>query len=62
VYGIKARRFGPHDRPTGTVVVSATNLSGTYVTPHNAYRWLTKYPLETVLNHTLFVYRVPPKR
>jgi 4-amino-4-deoxy-L-arabinose transferase-like glycosyltransferase len=58
-YGIRARSLGEHDRVHGTVVVSATHLSGQYLQDPTAYRWLLEYPRTTILNHTLHVFEVP---
>lgn len=59
-YGIRYTRLQEDDRPTGTVIVSATHLSGQLLHNHNAYRWLLRYPVKTVLNHSLYVFEVPP--
>lgn len=58
-YGIRYTRLHEQDRPTGTVIVSATHLSGQLLKDHTAYRWLLQYPVKTVLNHTLYVFEVP---
>ena len=58
VYGIQARALGESDRSTGTIVVSATNLAGEYLKDPSAYHWLSEYQITTVLDHSLFVYRV----
>lgn len=58
-YHIRARPLAAHDRATGTVIVSATHLSGQYLSDAVAYRWLLDYPRRTVLNHTLHVFDVP---
>ena len=57
-YGIQYTRLNEGDHPTGTVVVSAAHLSGQLLKDHNAYRWVFKYPLKTVLNHSLYVFDV----
>ena len=59
-YGIRYIKLKEEDRPTGLVVVSATHLSGELLKNHYAYRWLLQYPLKTVLNHSLYVFEVPP--
>jgi hypothetical protein len=56
--GIKYERLREHDRPTGTVIVSATQLSGQLLTNHETYRWLLHYPLKAVLDHTMYVFEV----
>jgi hypothetical protein len=58
LYGIRYTPFAEGDRPTGTVVISATFLSGQYSSHADAYRWLEQYPLKAVLDHSLFVYDV----
>ncbi|PWT80973.1 MAG: hypothetical protein C5B57_11395 [Blastocatellia bacterium] len=58
-YGVCVSPLGEDDHPTGTVVVSATHLSGQYLQNSDAYRWLLKYPLKAVLNHSLYVFDVP---
>jgi hypothetical protein len=60
-YGIRYTRMKEGDRPTGTLIVSATHLSGQLLKDHYAYRWLLQYPLKTVLNHTLYVFEVPAR-
>jgi hypothetical protein len=58
-YGIRYTRLHEEDHPTGTVIVSATHLSGQLLANHDAYRWLLQYPRKTILNHTLYVFEVP---
>jgi 4-amino-4-deoxy-L-arabinose transferase-like glycosyltransferase len=58
LYGIKYTPFDEGDRPRGTVVISATLLSGQYSIDHDAFRWLEKYPRVAVLDGSLFVYEV----
>lgn len=60
-YGIRYTRLKEGDRPAGTVVVSATHLSGELLQDHHAFRWLLAYPRKTILNHTLHVFDVPPE-
>src|SRR5262249_48531645 len=55
-YGIRYTRLGESDRPAGTVIVSATHLSGQLLKDHHAYRWLLPYPRKAILNHTLYVF------
>ena len=72
VYGIKAAnlrepigltlQFGDlviGQKVSGTVVVSATHLSGQYLPDPSGYQWVTKYPIKAILNHSLFVFAVP---
>lgn len=58
-YGIRYTRLHEEDRPVGTVVVSATHLSGELLKNHQAYRWLLQYPLKAILDHTFYVFEVP---
>jgi 4-amino-4-deoxy-L-arabinose transferase-like glycosyltransferase len=59
IYGIRYVQLNPTDRVTGTVVVSATNLSGQLLDDPNSYHWLLQYP-STILDHSLYVFQVPP--
>ena len=59
LYGIKAAPFSPGERVSGTVMVSATLLSGQYLRAPDGYRWLLSYPLKTILDHSIFVFNVP---
>lgn len=58
-YGLRAQRFAQEDRPTGTVVVSASLLNGYLSDRHDAYHWVLQYPRKAILNHTLHVFDVP---
>ena len=58
-YGIKAEQLKPNEFHSGTIVVSATNLAGFNSGGPSGYAWVQKYPLKTMLNHSLFVYQVP---
>jgi hypothetical protein len=58
-YGIRYTKLQENDRPSGIVVVSATQLSGQLLQNHYAYRWLLQCPLKTILNHTLYVFQAP---
>jgi dolichyl-phosphate-mannose-protein mannosyltransferase len=59
-YGIRAQPLAENGRTTGTVVVSATHLTGQYLQQSDAYHWLFSYPVSQVLDHSLYVFRVPP--
>ena len=59
IYGIRYTQLQPNQRVTGTVVVSATNLSGQLLDDPNGYHWLLQYPA-TILDHSLYVFQVPP--
>jgi hypothetical protein len=60
-YGVRAVPLGQHERPSGTVVVSATQLSGQYLLEPEAYHWVLQYPHKAILNHTLHVFEVPQR-
>lgn len=59
VYGIRSIPLMPNERVSGTVIVSATYLSGQTLPDPNAYRWVLQYPSKLILNHSLFVFDVP---
>lgn len=58
VYGIQAHSLGEDERAEGTVVISASNLSGQFLRDQSAYHWVLKYRRIAVLNHSLFVFQV----
>jgi Dolichyl-phosphate-mannose-protein mannosyltransferase len=58
-YGIRYVPLGEGERVTGTVVVSATHLSGQLLKDPTSYRWLLAHPRKAILNHTLHVFEVP---
>jgi Dolichyl-phosphate-mannose-protein mannosyltransferase len=62
IYGIQARTLHEGERVTGTVVISASNLSGQFLQNPAGYHWVLQYPLKTVLNHSLYVFDVPAIR
>ena len=59
-YNIQYTQLKEEDHPSGLVVVSATHLSGQLLQNHLAYRWLLRYPVKTILDHSLYVFDVPP--
>ncbi len=59
VYGIQSDFFGGHKRVRGTVIVSATNLSGQYLAEPERYRWLLERKPVEILDHSLYVFQVP---
>lgn len=59
VYGIRATHLAENERVSGTVVISETHLSGQYLADPKGYQWVMKYPIKTILNHSLFVFDVP---
>jgi hypothetical protein len=58
-YGVRAVPLEEGAHPTGTVIVSATHLSGQYLHNPHAFRWLLDYPRVAILNHSLHVFKVP---
>jgi hypothetical protein len=58
IYGIRAEPLD-HRRVSGTVICSATTLTGLYLHDREGCQWLLQYPRKTVLNHTLHVFIVP---
>ena len=61
VYGIHARLLGEKDRPTGTVVIGATSLTGQLNYDRGAFRWLLPYGPPQMLDHSMLVFRVPSR-
>jgi len=62
VYGIRYRTLQPGERPSGTAVISATDLSGQLLAGPDSYKWLLQYKPKAILNHTLYVFEVPEQR
>jgi len=58
-YGVHAEPLREDERVTGTVVVSATHLSGQLLRHPGSYQWLLQYPRTAILDHTLHVFQVP---
>ncbi len=58
LYGVRYTQIKPNERVTGTVVISATNLSGQLLDDPNGYHWLLQYPAK-ILDHSLYVFEVP---
>jgi 4-amino-4-deoxy-L-arabinose transferase-like glycosyltransferase len=59
MYGIKSEFFaGRHKRVAGTLIVSATNLSGQYLTEPERYRWLLQEKPVAILDHSLYVFQL----
>jgi hypothetical protein len=59
LYGIQSDLFDGHKRVPGTVIVSATNLSGQYLAEPETYRWLLERKPAKILDHSLYVFHVP---
>ena len=61
LYGIRYVPLPPDQPVTGTVVVSATHLSGQLLDNPNGYHWAFQYP-EEILDHSLHVFHVPAEK
>ncbi len=61
IYGIHAHPLGEEEHASGTVVISATNLSGQFLNDPQAYRWLLRQERTGVLDHSLYVFHVRDK-
>jgi hypothetical protein len=59
LYGIRYSPIEPNEHVTGTVIISATHLSGQLLEDPNGYHWLLQYPTKTILDHSLHVFEVP---
>lgn len=57
VYGIQATPLAEDDRPSGTVIVSATELTGQYLRDPDSYRWLLQYKPKQILDHCMYVFQ-----
>jgi hypothetical protein len=57
-YGIQSDFFGGHKHVSGTVIVSATNLSGQYLAEPERYRWLLEQKPVRILDHSLYVFQL----
>jgi 4-amino-4-deoxy-L-arabinose transferase-like glycosyltransferase len=57
-YGIQASAFDGNKNISGTVVVSATNLSGQYLSDPEKYRWLLQLKPVAILDHSLYIFKV----
>ena len=49
--------FGKPSALSGTVVVSATNLSGQFLTDPEQYHWLLQQKPVEILDHSLYVFQ-----
>jgi hypothetical protein len=58
IYGVHALPLPPSTCASGTVIVSATELSGQYLHSPDSYRWVLQYPVKAVLAHSLLVFDV----
>ena len=51
IYGIRYTQLHESDRATGTVIVSAMDLTGHSFRDPMCYRWVLQYPRKTILNN-----------
>lgn len=58
-YGIRYVPLREGERATGTVVVSATHLSGQLLKSPASYHWVLGYRRKAILDHCLYVFEVP---
>jgi hypothetical protein len=59
MYGIQAIPLMPNEYASGTVIISASYLSGQTLPDPNGYHWVLQYPAKLILNHSLYVFEVP---
>jgi hypothetical protein len=57
-YGIRARPLAENELAEGTVVISATHLTGQYLKQSDSYHWLLSYPVTQILDHSLYLFHV----
>jgi hypothetical protein len=62
LYGVRYVPLAPNEHVTGTVVVSATHLSGQLLDDPNGYHWALQYPQTAILDHALHVFHVPEEK
>jgi hypothetical protein len=60
-YGIRAVPLQSGQRPAGTVIVSASHLTGHYHPEMFDYRWVLAHPRKAILRHVLHVFEVLPE-
>jgi hypothetical protein len=58
LYGIEASPLAENQLVSGTVIVSATNLSGQFLKNPSGYHWVLRYPRKAILDHSMHVYRI----
>jgi hypothetical protein len=56
-YGVQSNELGSQ-HVASTIVVSATNLSGQFLTDPERYRWLLQNKPVAILDHSLYVFRL----
>jgi hypothetical protein len=57
IYGIKAHPLKENERVSGTVIVSATNLSGQFLQNPQGYRWLLNQKPAEILDGSLYIFK-----
>lgn len=61
-YGIRSVPLAPGVPQSGTIIVSATSLTGQYLEGDpDGYKWVLQYPIRAVLDDSLYVFAVPEK-
>jgi 4-amino-4-deoxy-L-arabinose transferase-like glycosyltransferase len=61
-YGLRVENLPEDQRVSGaTVVVSATQITGQMLENFNAYHWVLRYRQKAMLDHSLYVFDVPPQ-
>ncbi len=58
LYGIHYIPLEPNEKVSGTVVVSATHLSGQLLDDPGGYHWTLQYPEKEILDHSLHVFEI----
>ena len=58
LYGIRAVPLAPNERMKGTIVVSASCLGGGLCGDGESYSWLSAYPPQKVLDHSMLVFNL----
>jgi 4-amino-4-deoxy-L-arabinose transferase-like glycosyltransferase len=58
LYGIHYLPLEPNEKVSGTVVVSATHLSGQLLDDPHGYQWTLQYPEKEILDHSLHVFEI----
>ena len=61
LYGVHAVPLPPAEYTSGTVIVSATALTGQFLSQPDGYRWLLKYGQRRTLDHSLFLFEIPDR-
>ncbi len=60
-YDIHVPILRENQRVSGTVIIGASDLTGQFLRNPDAYHWVLQYPRTQILDHSLFVFKVPPE-